>query len=265
MTAARGAATAAQGPWSMRETMERAGADAGTLGEVAALVAHDLNNTLAAIAGFVPLLGTVSDKPEKVTQYAGFLGASAWEAQYIAGQLQDLARLLRAGKEGFGAAGRVDPHAALQQAARAVSQAALATGDARRVDVQPPTGASCFVAADAVLLGRALTDLLLAAWRNAPGRSVLAARVETAPAGVVISVSGPGPALPAETTAAIFTVAGLVALTRRGQRFGVGLGLVRAAAVAEAFGGRARAVSPAADGAGVRLELHLPSPDLPRG
>ncbi|MBI4567885.1 MAG: HAMP domain-containing histidine kinase [Planctomycetes bacterium] len=236
----------------------------GVDGDALAVVLHDLNNAVGAIAGFVLLLRNVAGRVDKVSRYATFIAAASWEAGYLVAQLEDLAAAPRPG-DGLGdgaisiaAAGAVaDLSGVLRRSVEGEQERAAAYGRAIRLDLPASLPAA---RGDAGALATVTTDLLVSATRHAPSGSTVVVSAAREDSRVAVRFAAPGPLLPDDCLPLLFRREHVRQVRRRGMRLGLGLSLVRAASLAESNGWRVAAHSPVPGRAdGVLLEVALPA------
>lgn len=191
-----------------------------TVGRVAAGVAHDLKNPIAALVGSARLLleSLPADSPARPD--AERIAAEASRAAEIVRALRDLARPPRP------ETGPTDLAAVVRTAADLVRRGARVPITIRGADLR--------VEADAPMLREAFVNLLENACRAARSRVEAAVGVRPGAAGVeaIVSVADDGPGIPAEVRARLFEPFVTSAPD------GTGLGLATARRVVESHGGR---------------------------
>lgn len=111
---------------------------------------------------------------------------------------------------------------------------------------------------DPVLIEQALVNLLENAVSHAPPDSVISVSAHAEGDDIVLAIEDQGPGIPRAELERVFDKFFRGRSDRR-MREGVGLGLSVARGLVESFGGAVRAVSPAADGRGARMEVRLPA------
>lgn len=227
---------------------------ASTLGEMAASVAHELGQPLTAIRNFAEaatmLLAGSSPQVEKARKAVAHIQHDGQRAADILVKIRGLfqRRPLEMeeipAKEFFQGVGQLMRAVAEQHQTRLSFQLSpmLAT-----------------IVADRVCLQQAIVNLLvnaIDASRDLPlaHRVVALEAHEDGSGGAVIEVHDNGPGIAAENLAKVFTPF----YTTKPQGLGLGLPLVRS--IAEAHGGRIRAVSNPPEGTTFILELPAPTP-----
>ncbi|HEV3467828.1 MAG TPA: ATP-binding protein [Pyrinomonadaceae bacterium] len=221
-----------------------------TIGQLAAGVAHEINNPLAAITTCAEAtLRDLRGRPETARlaaeaqwdYYLEEIVRQALRCKEITRGLLDLARQRRARRE------PVDLNALVEQTARLFEQ----RGRGVRFDVQldPSVGE---VATDEAMVRQVLDNLMSNALDAVPegGRVGVTSRLEGGRVRVEISDDGPG--IPPETLARVFDPF----FTTKDPGRGSGLGLAISLTLAEAMGGALTAESK--PGAGSRFRLWLP-------
>ena len=224
-----------------------------TIGQLAAGVAHEINNPLAAITTCAEAtLRDLRARPET----AALAAAGRWDyyleeivrqalrCKEITRGLLDLARQRRARREA------VDLNALVEQAARLFEQRAAAPGVVFHVRLDPSAGE---VATDEAMV-RQILDNLLANALDAVAAAGGSVSVETLPEGgrVAVEIADDGPGIAPDTLARIFDPF----FTTKDPGRGSGLGLAISLTLAEALGGALTAES--RPGHGSRFRLWLP-------
>ncbi len=110
---------------------------------------------------------------------------------------------------------------------------------------------------DSVLLEQAIVNVVENAIKHAGPDSPIEARVALADQHVLLSIEDRGPGIPPGDIEHVFDM--FFRGRDRRSDAGVGLGLAVTRGLVESFGGSVRAVSPARDGRGARIELLLPA------
>ncbi|HWS53191.1 MAG TPA: ATP-binding protein [Pyrinomonadaceae bacterium] len=222
-----------------------------TIGQLAAGVAHEINNPLAAITACAEATQRdLRERPEtarllaegKCDYYLEEIVRQALRCKEITRGLLDLARQRRARRE------PVDFNALVAQAARLFGQRAPGAGFDVRLD--PAVGE---VATDEAMVRQVLDNLLSNALDAVAGRGGRIG-VSTALEGerVRVEISDDGPGIAPETLARVFDPF----FTTKDPGRGSGLGLAISLTLAEAMGGGLTAESK--PGAGSRFRLWLP-------
>jgi signal transduction histidine kinase len=208
-----------------------------TLGETAAVLAHEVRNPVAAILNALVLLrrqGGAHSEPVRIAE------EEALRLERLVNDLLHLARPLEP---------RAVPFDLVTLAERTL------TSVRARVDHPPVTlelkaAAPVPINADSFLLGLAVENLLLNAVRVSPPRGRVEVVVERAGGRVRLAVDDMGPGVKPEIAARIFEPFFTTHAT------GTGLGLAVVRKVIEAHRGRVRAAQSPLGGA--RFELELP-------
>ncbi len=223
------------------------------LGELAAIVAHEVRNPVTVVYGALAVLRHKKREPEDTELFA-IIEHEANRLRRLVAQLLEVVRPF-------------ELRYALRPITEVVRDAvALATGGAAEADIEielatpSPESVEC----DDVLLGQALSNLVANAL-EAPGRRSpvrVRARLETAGAAaptVRLEIIDDGDGVSAEHLPRLFSPF----FTTRAT--GTGLGLAVAKRIAEAHGGSIDHVAPAGGGACfvLRVPQRAPAPALP--
>lgn len=207
------------------------------LGQMSAVLAHEMRNPLAAIKGNLQLLvERFAERPKDRDKAARVLE----EAVRLEGLTESLLAFVRSG-----AVERrpVAPATVMGQAAEALMSTGL-TIDATEA---PPSWSL-----DAARMERALANVLQNAVQASPAQGSVTARIATVDGSLLIEVRDHGPGVPAEALPHLFEP--FVTTRLRGT----GLGLAVARQVVEAHGGQISAAN--ADGGGAVLRILVPPP-----
>jgi PAS domain S-box-containing protein len=216
------------------------------VGELAAVLAHEVKNPLAAVSGAIQILGgklAASEDREIVEDVLHRLdGLSAMMTDLLLFARPPKPRLVR-----------VDV-AALVESLLSFLRMDPAWQDVEcRVD-----GTTSVVTADAELLKVALQNLLINALQAMAGRGRLVIRLLRTTDAVHIDVVDSGPGIAPDAQSRLFTPF----FTTKAR--GTGLGLATVKRIADAHRGDIRVVATGADGTTVRLSLPAaPSPSAP--
>jgi len=224
-----------------------------TIGQLAAGVAHEINNPLAAVTTCAEAtLRDLRSAPETArladergwAYYLEEIVRQALRCKQITRGLLDLARQKRPRREA------VDLNGVVEHTARLFEERARGTGAAVRVSLDPEVGE---VATDEVMV-RQILDNLLSNALDAAGPSGGAVEVATALEGgrVRVEVRDEGPGIPPDVLARVFDPF----FTTKEPGQGTGLGLAISLTFAESIGGALTAESK--PGAGSRFRLWLP-------
>jgi signal transduction histidine kinase len=209
------------------------------IGQVAAGVAHEINNPLTVILGYAKMLR--KQAPSGAQEELAIIQEEAVLCQRIVQGLLDLARPQRLDVEPVDlaelardAVGRLDESGAL---------------DGRRVDMPPP-GARAVITGDAGKLRQVISNIVVNAAQAGPVDQPVRIETEDAPDGAVLTVADQGPGISADVLPHVFDPFFTT------KRKGTGLGLSIAQAIVDAHGGRLDIDS--APGRGTRVSLRLP-------
>ncbi len=215
----------------------------GTIGQITAGVAHEINQPVAAIRGFAENAGTFLDRgdPGKARDNIGTIVALTERIAAIIAELRSFAR-------------RSTPALGPVEVARVIDGALLLVGDrirehgvaVERVGEAP--GMRCI--ADRVRLEQILVNLLQNALDALTGRPDPRIRIETREEGdIAITVADNGPGIAPDVADNLFTPF----VTGKADGLGLGLGIARD--IAREFGGTLDSVASPLGGAAFRLEV----------
>jgi len=211
----------------------------GTVGQVAAGVAHEINNPLGVILGYAKLLRRDGDREE-----LRIIEDEALQGQRIVQGLLDLAR-----------APRLDlAEVDLAELARDAVARLRESGslDGVGVDLRAPQGARVVVCwADEARLRQVVTNVILNAAEATPQGGAVTIEATGLGDEALLSVKDAGPGIAPDLLPRIFDPF----FTTKPK--GTGLGLAVSQSIMEAHGGRIDVDS--AKGAGTRVVLRLPS------
>jgi two-component system C4-dicarboxylate transport sensor histidine kinase DctB len=215
----------------------------GTIGQITAGVAHEINQPVAAIRGFAENAGTFLDRGDagKARDNIGTIVALTERIAAIIAELRSFAR-------------RSTPVLGPVEIARVIDGALLLVGDrirehdvaVERVGEAP--GMRCI--ADRVRLEQILVNLLQNALDALTGRPDPRIRIETREQGdIAITVADNGPGIAPDVADNLFTPF----VTGKADGLGLGLGIARD--IAREFGGTLDSVASPLGGAAFRLEV----------
>ncbi|WP_257550488.1 ATP-binding protein [Sphingopyxis sp. DBS4] len=215
----------------------------GTIGQITAGVAHEINQPVAAIRGFAENAGTFLDRGDagKARDNIGTIVALTERIAAIIAELRSFAR-------------RSTPVLGPVEIARVIDGALLLVGDrirehgvtVERVGEAP--GMRCI--ADRVRFEQILVNLLQNALDALTGRPDPRIRIETREQGdIAITVADNGPGIAPDVADNLFTPF----VTGKADGLGLGLGIARD--IAREFGGALDSVASPLGGAAFRLEV----------
>jgi PAS domain S-box-containing protein len=208
------------------------------IGEMAAVIAHEVKNPLAGIRGAIQVIGgrLPPDSPD-----AAITREIVSRIDELSEQMKELLLFSRPPQ----------PHPSLVDLAGLAMMTATLYGadpSASRVSVDVQ-GDSPLIHADAALLKIVLVNLLLNATQAMKGQGTIQVTIATAGMEAVVSVSDAGPGIPPEVREKIFTPF----FTTKSR--GTGLGLAIARRLVEAHRGTISVDCPAQGGTLVRVAL----------
>ncbi len=224
--------------------------------DLLSVVAHELRTPITVMRTLTGLLLDPSATPTE-TQRTEMLQTIERNAQRMQTQIEEILELARFRSGTIRLQTR--PFDAVELATDAVeSIRPLADERDQRLTVTVQRGGIPRVFGDHQRLDRALLNLLANAQRFSPDGGHIRVRVLVTPDGCVAwSVRDDGPGISAEDQAQLFERFFVGAATPRGRREGVGLGLPRALAIAQAHGGTIEVRSRV--GAGSTFRLIVPA------
>jgi signal transduction histidine kinase len=204
-----------------------------SIGQVAAGVAHEINNPLGVILGYVKLLQREGDREE-----VRIIGDEARQCQRIVQGLLDLARPPKL------QLGDVDLADIAREAVERLREAGKLAG---RDVVAPPADATLPAHGDEARLRQVVTNLIVNAVEATPENGRVT--IDAASGGLRVADTGPG--IPADVLPRIFDP---FFTTKTG---GTGLGLAIVHAIVDAHGGKIDVDS--RPGAGTTMTLRIPA------
>ncbi len=205
------------------------------VGELLALLAHDLRNPLSALHSNVGFLGSMLDHEDTDAQEAVADALLSCEGlSQIIDSVEMLSHVLcgdqKLNPAPFALAAVVE-HAAASSAALAKSHEVVVTVD------EASSQSQARVSAHRDMAGKALMALVRNSIQHAPPGSMIRVEVEERPDQCVVVVRDEGTPLAAEALEAAFTAAGQITTKGiRGGRYSRGLGLYCARVCARAAG-----------------------------
>jgi signal transduction histidine kinase len=207
-----------------------------SIGQVAAGVAHEINNPLGVILGYVKLLRREAGAKEELQ----IIEDEAEQCRRIVQDLLDLARPQRL------ELAPID----LGELAHDAVQRLQESGKLPDVEVGLPVASPVRACADEARLRQVVMNVLVNAFEAATARVDVTVAAQGGGGALVVADDGPGmaPEVMAHVFDPFFTT----------KRSGTGMGLAIAQAIVDAHGGRIDIVS--APGQGTRVSIWLPAP-----
>ncbi len=216
------------------------------LGEMAAVIAHEVRNPLAAVRGAVQVIGS---RLPAGTSDGAIIKEIIARIDGLNDLIQDLLVFARP------PAPRPAP-ADLRALSESVVQ--LLKRDPAFAELQVIIdGAQTPISGDATMLTIAIQNLLINSAQAMQGRGAVRVRLGSADGWHSIEIADTGPGIPAEIRAALFRP------FKTTKARGTGLGMATAKRLTELQGGRIEVVCP--DGGGTTVTLFLPSPPAAAG
>ncbi|MCA9314018.1 MAG: HAMP domain-containing protein [Planctomycetes bacterium] len=195
------------------------------LGEVAAVMAHELNNPLAAISMFGEMLEPGAKDPEQVAECAAVIRRNAAACKRTIAGLLDLAARGQLEMVEF------DLHLLLDE----VKTLLRPVAERARVTIRLAGGASDpTMSGDEVRLRQVFINLVMNALQATGPGGCVTIQTEDAPAGVVVRVADTGAGIPPSVRDRIFEPF----FTTKGVGVGTGLGLPTSRRIVQEHGGR---------------------------
>jgi two-component system sensor histidine kinase KdpD len=216
-------------------------------------LSHDLRTPLSTILASVTSLLEYEAKFDAATR-RDLLVAIQEESERLNRYLANLLEMTRL-ESGALLVGRelIDPREAMAAALRRMERKL----DERRV-VRLFAAQCAHIEVDPVLIEQALMNVIENAAAHAPTTAPIVASVQDLDTGVRLSIEDSGDGISAADLPNVFDKFFRGGGDRK-RGSGVGLGLAVTRGLIEAFGGSVRAVSPAHDGRGTRIEIDLPA------
>lgn len=202
------------------------------LGQVAAGVAHEINQPVATIRAYADNARVFLDR-KQITPVEENLGAIAALTERIGGITDELKAFARKGRT---AAEPVELRGVIEGALVLLRSRFAGQLDALAIDLPPPT---LMVMGNRVRLEQVLINLFQNALEALEGRNNarVEVSVEEAEAGVTVTVSDNGPGIPVEILRSLFTP------FNTSKEKGLGLGLVISKDIVADYGGRIEVAS----------------------
>jgi two-component system, NtrC family, sensor kinase len=214
-----------------------------TIGQLAAGVAHELNEPLASILGYSELALKTRGLPEQVGQDLARVVAAALSARDVIRNLLTFARQAPAEQVG------VDLNALTRDVVDFFSPRWRRRGVAISLELEE---GSADVRADAAQMRQVLVNLLVNAVQAMPTGGALTVATRAGPRGVSLSVTDTGVGMSQAVLARIFDPF----FTTKDVNEGTGLGLSVVHGIVTSRGGRVRVESE--EGVGSRFDVELP-------
>ena len=210
------------------------------LGEMAAVIAHEVKNPLAGVRGAIQVIGTRLPKESKD---AAIVKEIVTRIDALNGLMQDLLLFARPPQP---------KPAPVDLAALVAMTADLLSGDPARKEIEVTVGGSApLIEADADLLKIVFENLLVNGAQAMHGRGTIRVSLSSMDDTCQIAFSDSGPGIPAEVREKIFTP--FFTTKVRGS----GLGLPTAKRLIEAHRGQISIACP--PGGGTTVTIHLPA------
>jgi two-component system sensor kinase FixL len=210
------------------------------LGEMAAVIAHEVKNPLAGIRGAVQVIGS---RLPRDSREASVIGEIVTRIDALNGLIQDLLLFARPPQPKLTL---VDLSPLVQATAELLSEDPALKSVAIRVEGSAPP-----LAADPELLKIVFLNLLINSAHAMRGQGEIMVSIESAGTTCSVAVADAGPGVPQDIRDKIFTPF----FTTKSR--GTGLGLPTARRLIEAHGGRITITCPPAGGTTVTIELPL--------
>jgi signal transduction histidine kinase len=212
------------------------------LGEVAAVMAHELNNPLAAISMFSEML------EEKLDGKGDLMDSAAVIRRNVASCKRTIAGLLDLAARGRMEIGVFDVHDLLEETTRLLSPIAQRAGVA--LSIEPGAGTGVIVG-DEVRLRQVLINLVMNAIQACGRGGDVTLETADAPDAVVIDVRDTGTGIPEARRDRIFEPF----FTTKGPGAGTGLGLPTSRRIVEEHGGSLTLVRSGPQGTTFRIQV----------
>ena len=213
------------------------------LGEIAAVMAHELNNPLAAISMFSQMMSKEAEPGSTLSESADVIRRNVQTCKQTISGLLDLAA------RGALTTARMDVHALLEDVARFVRPIFDRAGVTLRVDAEAsdPT-----LVGDQVQLRQVFMNLLMNAVQACKSGGRVTASTSGAETSLEVRVADDGGGIPEDVKARIFEPF----FTTKGAGVGTGLGLPTSRRIVEEHGGKLTLVSTGPSG--TVFEITLP-------
>ncbi|MBI3723514.1 response regulator, partial [bacterium] len=221
------------------------------VGELAASVAHDLNNTLAAVLGRAEVIAESTGDPE-ARRNADVIAQAARDASLVVGRLTRISRKSHKRSDRF----QVDLVKVVRDAVELTRSRWSRDGNVQLELTDP--GSPVSILGSATELGEVFTNLILNAVDALPGGGKIRCSIAATAREAVAHVEDDGHGMTDEVLSHAFEPF----FTTKGER-GTGLGLSICAAIVEGHGGRIDARSSPDRGTLVRVTLPLASESTP--
>jgi signal transduction histidine kinase len=221
-----------------------------TLGEMAAGIAHDINNVLGIILGNVQLAKRKIEPESAVAECIGAIELAARDAAETVRRLREIGKPADKSRHELVELGSI-VNDVLSGAVPAWEERGLCAGQMDiRVDIQP----GCIVRGDATEIREAFANVLLNAVQASSAGGAIDVRSGHSDGGIDLVVRDHGTGMSKETKERLFDPF----FTTRGAQ-GTGLGMSMVDAIMIRHGGRISVES--AEGVGTTITLRFPCPD----
>jgi PAS domain S-box-containing protein len=223
--------------------------------EFLALLSHELRNPLASIRNALHLLDSPGATTEQGAHAKDVVRRQTDHLVRLVDDLLDVTRISR---------GKIELHRArvdLCEVLRRTCEDLRFTFDERRIALKVEVAPSpAWVHGDETRLAQVAGNLLVNAAKFTPPGGMVTAAVVTRAGRAELRVRDDGPGIPPDQLVHVFEPFAQAKTTKFRAQGGLGLGLALVRSIAELHGGSARAVSGAARGAELVVELPLAPP-----
>jgi len=220
-----------------------------TVGQLAAGVAHELNEPLGAVLGFAELIGKSPDLPEQVARDVDRIFKAALHAREIIRKLMIFTRQMPSRKSAC------DLNQAVRDSLDFLASRCAKEGIDLIRDLESPLPP---IVADAAQLQQVLVNLVVNAIQAMPGGGTLTVRTRPAPGGVSLFVSDTGTGMSPDVQKQLF----MPFFTTKDVGHGTGLGLAVVHGIVVAHGGTVEVTSDV--GRGSTFEIRIPAAEAAR-
>lgn len=217
-----------------------------TIGELAAGVAHELNEPLSNILGFAQLAAKVKDLPGQASMDLQKIATASLHAREVVKKLLIFSRQMPARKA------RVNLNETVQEGLIFLGSRCTKEGIQMVQELDPALPP---IVADPAQLQQVLVNLVVNAVQAMPAGGLLTIRTRLRPGGVALVVEDTGVGMADDVVARVF----MPFFTTKGVGQGTGLGLAVVHGIVSSHGGRIDVDSTL--GRGSRFEVFLPAGD----